>query len=61
MNNTIDPKYKGSRALTHKWSGINFSQDGQEPEQTGYDTNDLISFGKKSIELPEDFNVHPRL
>lgn len=38
LKNTINPKYKGSRAMTHKWAGIQFSQDGSEPEQTGYDT-----------------------
>ena len=61
LKNTINPKYKGSRAMTHKWAGIQFSQNGSEPEQTGYDTQELLNFARNSIELPEDFNVHPRL
>jgi hypothetical protein len=31
MENTRDPTYKGSRALTHKWESMSFSQDGLEP------------------------------
>ena len=47
--------------MTHKWKGIDFSQFGKEPEHTGFDVDQLRDFGNKSVELPDDFNVHPRL
>ena len=61
LKNTTDPKYKGSRALTHKWSGMDFSQNGKEPQETGFDTDHLESIARSTVELPDDFNVHPRL
>lgn len=61
MKNTTNPKYKGSRAFTHKWEGIVLSQDGVEPDQTGYAVDDLHIIGQQSVNLPEDFQVHPRL
>ena len=57
----MNPKYRGSRAFTHKWAGMTLSQDGHEPEQTGYDKSDLLSFGRLSVSLPDDFEAHPRL
>ena len=61
IQNTINPKYKGSRALTHKWQGLDFSQCGKEPEHTGYDASLLKDFALKSVHLPQEFNAHPRL
>lgn len=37
------------------------SQDGLEPLETGYDIEDLKRIGLESVNLPEDFEVHPRL
>lgn len=47
--------------MTHKWQGMDFSQCGKEPEHTGYDEAWLREFALKSVHLPPDFNVHPRL
>jgi len=49
MKNTTNPRYKGSRAYTHKWAGIIPSQDGAEPESTGYDAAALKDIGLKSV------------
>ena len=59
--NTKDPKYKGSRAFTHKWDSMDFSQYGKEPDHTGYEEAHLREIGLKSVTLPDNFNVHPRL
>ena len=61
LKNTTDPTYRGSRTLTHKWSGMQFSQWGEEPEQTGYDTAELLKIGEATCDIPSDFNLHPRL
>lgn len=47
--------------MTHKWAGMEFSQDGSEPSDTGYDLNALRHIGEQSVTLPSTFNVHPRL
>lgn len=58
----MNEKYKGSRAYTHKWAGIVPSQDGSEPNDTGFgDIEILKEMVRQSVELPEDFAVHPRL
>lgn len=41
LKNTRNPTYRGSRSLTHKWSDLEFSQWGSEPDQTGYDAQEL--------------------
>ncbi len=56
-----DPQFKGSRSLTHKWDGMDFSQQGKEPEHTGYDKDTLITIAKSSVEVPEGFKPHQRL
>ena len=56
-----DPSFKGSRSLTHKWSGYEFSQWGKEPEQTGFDQAALQNIVKASVELPEGVKPHQRL
>ena len=61
LRNTTDPSYRGSRSLTHKWQGMQFSQWGSEPEQTGYDPAKLINIAKSTIDVPTGFTVHPRL
>lgn len=61
LKNTTDPSYRGSRSMTHKWSGMQFSQWGEEPVQTGHDTDELVQIAKSTLALPTDFNVHPRL
>lgn len=53
-----DPTFKGSRSLTHKWQGYEFSQWGQEPETTGYDESALKSIIKASVEVPEGIKPH---
>lgn len=58
MADATNPKFKGSRAYTHKWQGIVPSQDGTEPEQTGYDTEYLKKIGFKSVYLSKEFKVH---
>ena len=45
LKDTKDPKYRGSRAMTHKWQGMQFSQDGSEAVDTGYDTSKLTQIG----------------
>ena len=58
----MSEKYKGSRAYTHKWAGIVPSQDGSEPNDTGFsDVNSMKEMVRQSIELPDNFDVHPRL
>lgn len=37
LKNTTDSNYRGSRSLTHKWQGMQFSQNGSEPSQSGYE------------------------
>lgn len=46
---TINPNNKGSRSMTHKWAGMDFSQDGLEPEDTGFDVNSLKQLAKLSV------------
>ena len=57
----MNPRHKGSRAYTHKWEGIVPSQDGAEPQTTGFDEATLKDIGLKSVQLPDDFEVHKRL
>lgn len=40
---------------------MQFSQWGEEPAQTGFDTAKLVDIAKSSVDLPAGFNVHPRL
>ena len=47
--------------MTHKWEGMDFSQNGREPQHTGYDVDQLKDFALKTVQLPSDFNVHSRL
>lgn len=47
--------------MTHKWSGMKFSQYGSEPKETGYDTEVLREIVKSSVDIPEGFLVHNRL
>lgn len=61
LEQMTNPKFKGSRAYTHKWEGIVPSQNGREPDHTGYDTKVLRDIGIKSVTLPSDFEVHKRL
>lgn len=61
MVDTVNPSYKGSRSMTHKWSGMAFSQNGTEPQDTGYDIGKLKHIGEQSVALPQGFNVHSRL
>jgi len=58
---TTNSKSKGSRAMTHKWRGMSFSQDGTDPADTGYDKDVLKDIGLKSVDIPEHFEIHPRL
>ena len=61
LKNTTDSNYRGSRSLTHKWQGMQFSQNGSEPSQSGYDPDKLVQIAKATVDLPKDFSVHPRL
>ena len=61
LKNVTDPNYRGSRSLTHKWQGMQFSQWGEEPAQTGVETSKLIDIAKSTVDLPVGFSVHPRL
>ena len=47
--------------MTHKWEGMKFSQWGEDPQDTGFDQSKLLEIAKSSVDLPADFNVHPRL
>lgn len=40
---------------------MQFSQWGEEPAQTGVDTVKLVNIAKSTVDLPANFNVHPRL
>lgn len=40
---------------------MQFSQWGEEPAETGFEESDLINIAKASVDIPSDFNVHPRL
>mmetsp|Transcript_41466 Transcript_41466/g.54558 ORF Transcript_41466/g.54558 Transcript_41466/m.54558 type:complete len:110 (+) Transcript_41466:145-474(+) len=40
---------------------MKFSQWGEEPAQSGYNESDLVEIAKSTVDLPADFNVHPRL
>ena len=40
---------------------MQFSQWGEEPAQTGFDTAKLVDIAKSTVDLPAGFNVHPRL
>jgi 2-oxoglutarate dehydrogenase complex dehydrogenase (E1) component-like enzyme len=61
MKDTTDPNYRGSRSLTHKWAGMQFSQSGNEPAQTGFDQQSLIEIAKSTVDIPQGFKVHSRL
>ena len=56
----MDPKNKGSRAFTHKWSAMVPSFQGSEGD-TGFDAEKLRHYVKESVEIPDGFEVHPRL
>ena len=56
-----DPKFKGSRSLTHKWAGYEFSQWGKEPESTGVCETLLSNVVKASVEFPQDVKPHSRI
>lgn len=58
VEQTRDPTFKGSRSLTHKWKDMEFSQNGTEPEHTGYDREKLIHIAKSSVEIPATINPH---
>ncbi len=47
--------------MTHKWAGMNFSQWGKEPEQSGFETDKLTKIAQSSVQIPQGFNVHSRL
>lgn len=49
LKDATNPLYKGSRAYTHKWAGIVPSQNGVEPNQTGYNISQLQEIGKISV------------
>ena len=55
---TTNPEYKGSRSLTHKWDGMAFSQDGKEPEHTGFDREKLVKIAKATVETPDHIEPH---
>mmetsp|Transcript_7473 Transcript_7473/g.12631 ORF Transcript_7473/g.12631 Transcript_7473/m.12631 type:complete len:166 (-) Transcript_7473:831-1328(-) len=40
---------------------MKLSQFGSEPQSTGYDIEDLKSIALRSVEVPEEFDVHQRL
>jgi len=40
---------------------MDFSQNGKEPDHTGFDVESLKNLVKLSVDLPEDFVCHPRL
>ena len=61
IEDTKNPDYKGSRSLTHKWKGLEFSQWGKEPADTGFDRDALVNIGKASVEIPSDIKPHQRL
>ena len=52
ISNTTNQSYKGSRSLTHKWAGMQFSQIGNEPQHTGFDTTKLDQIARASVEIP---------
>ena len=58
LKNATNPKYRGSRTLTHKWEGMQFSQWGEDPDETGYDEETLRQIGYASVSLPDGFTVH---
>jgi 2-oxoglutarate dehydrogenase complex dehydrogenase (E1) component-like enzyme len=61
MKDTKDEKYQGNRSMTHKWKGMDFSQFGKEPSDTGYDIEKLRHISKASVEVPADVDPHDRL
>jgi len=61
IKDALNPNYRGSRTMTHKWSGMQLSQNGSDPADTGYDPSELIKIGKASIKVPAGFTVHPRI
>jgi 2-oxoglutarate dehydrogenase complex dehydrogenase (E1) component-like enzyme len=61
MEKTLDPTFKGSRSLTHKWAGMHFSQNGKDPDTTGFCETALTNIIKASVEFPESIKPHNRL
>jgi len=53
LESTKDKEYKGSRSMTHKWEGMDFSQFGVEPQQTGYSKEKLVEIAKASVDVPK--------
>jgi hypothetical protein len=58
LQQTREPKYKGSRSLTHKWKDMDFSQNGRDPAHTGYNKEKLINIAKASVEIPSHVSPH---
>ena len=63
LEDATNEKYRGSRAFTHKWQGMTFSQFGdlKRDNATGYDTKKLLELAKQSVNIPNGFTCHPRL
>lgn len=51
---------KGTKAFTEKWSDMVLTTQGKN-EKTGINVEKSKEFAKISVELPNDFIVHPRL
>ena len=47
--------------MTHKWAGVEFSQWGKEPNDTGFQKDALTSIIKASVEIPDSIKPHQRL
>lgn len=58
---TKDPKFKGSRSLTHKWASMDFSQNGKEPIDTGFNKEKLINIATSSVEVSPGIEAHSRI
>lgn len=53
---------KGIRSMTHKWEGMSFSTFGNEPEDTGYNRDNLEKIALASVDASsKGFTPHERI
>eukprot|EP00475_Leptophrys_vorax_P020461 TRINITY_DN2799_c0_g1_i1.p1 TRINITY_DN2799_c0_g1~~TRINITY_DN2799_c0_g1_i1.p1 ORF type:complete len:1001 (-),score=269.50 TRINITY_DN2799_c0_g1_i1:1086-4088(-) len=52
---------KSSDWLASRWSGLKGSSEISQIRETGVSSNLLKGIGQKLVDIPKDFNVHPRL
>jgi 2-oxoglutarate dehydrogenase E1 component len=69
VNSALSEKFEASKTykgksgdwLSSRWTGFKSSGQHSEIKSTGVPTSTLKHVGSKLVEIPSDFNIHPRL